>query len=127
MTNEEKYAYLDTMTSEEVRMIVRSDNVEAFYNKKLYSYQINDYYVALKELRFAYDFFEKNNAENLVVYEGVQVNYFDHSLLSDKGPDFVIFHLADDERKNQIYLYLRANGDEVTVLNEDIVLKDIHG
>ncbi|MDE5802275.1 MAG: hypothetical protein K2I22_05075, partial [Lachnospiraceae bacterium] len=125
-TGEEKYAYLDTMTSEEVSMIVPSDNVEMYYNKKLYSHQINNYYVALKELRFAYDYIEKNNAKDLVVFEGVQVNYFDQSLLSDKGPDFVIFHLADDERKTQIYIKLEVNGDEVTVLNEDVVLKYIH-
>ncbi|MBD5537454.1 MAG: DUF5104 domain-containing protein [Lachnospiraceae bacterium] len=125
-TDEEKYAYLDTMTSEEVSMIVPSDNVEMYYNKKLYSHQINHYYVALKELRFAYDYIEKNNAKDLVVFEGVQVNYFDQSLLSEKGPDCVIFHLADDERKTQIYINLEVNGDEVTVLNEDMVLKYIH-
>ena len=125
-TDEEKYAYLDTMTSEEVSMIVPNDNVERYYNKKLYSHQINYYYVALKELRFAYDYIEKNNEKDLVVFEGVQVNYFDQSSLSDKGPDFVIFHLADDERKTQIYINLEVNGDEVTVLNEDMVLKYIH-
>ena len=44
-----------------------------------------------------------------------------------EGPDFVVFHLADDKRKEQISIYLEANGDEVTILNEDIVLKYIHG
>lgn len=125
--NEEKYEYLDTMTSEEVDTIVRSDDVEAYFNKKLYSYQIDQYYVALHELRFAHDYMEKNNAHDLVVFEGVQVRYFDQSLLSDKGPDFVTFHLADDERKTQIFLYLEVNGDEVTVINEDQIQGYIHG
>lgn len=126
-TKDEKYEYLDSMTSDEVDMIIRSDNVEAYLNKKLYSYQINQYYVALHELRFAYDYMEKNNAQNLVVIEGVQVRYFDQSLLSDKGPDFVIFHLADDEKKTQIYIYLEVDGDEVTVINEEEIQGWIYG
>ncbi len=125
-TEEEKYAYLDTMTSEEVSMIVPSDHVEAYYNKKLYSHQVNHYYVALEELRFACDYMEKNNAKDLVVFEGVQVNYFDQSSLSDKEPDSVMFHLADDESKTPICINLQVNGDEVTVLNEDMVLKNMH-
>ena len=125
-TDEEKYAYLDTMTSEEVSMIVQSDNVDAYYDKKLYSHQINNYYVALRELRFAYDYIEKNAAKDLVVFEGVQVNYFEQSSLGDKGPDFVVFHLADDEGQEQICINLKVTGDEVTVLNEDMVLKYIH-
>ena len=125
-TDEEKCAYLDTMTSEEVSIIVPSDKLKAYYNRNLYSNQINKYYVALHELRFVSDYFEKINAQDLVVLEGVQVNYFDR-LSGDKGPDFVVFHLADDKRKEQISIYLEANGDEVTILNEDIVLKYIHG
>lgn len=124
-TDEEKYEYLDTMTPEEVNLIVQSDDEEAYYNKKLYSYQINYYYVALKELRFAYDYMEKNDARDLVVFESVQVNYSDQSLLSNKGADSVIFHIADDERKKQISINLKVNGDQVTVLNEDVVLKYI--
>ncbi len=61
-TEEEKYAYLDTMTSEEVSMIVSSYHVEAHYNKNLYSHQVNHYYVALQEFRFACDYMNKNNA-----------------------------------------------------------------
>ena len=46
--------------------------------------------------------------------------------MSDKEPDFVIFHLADDETKQQICIDLEVNGDEVTVLNEDMILEYIH-
>lgn len=125
-TDEEKYKYLDTMTNEEIGMIIESDDADAYFGKKLYSHQIDHYYVALHELRFAYDYMEKNNAQDLVVIEGVQVRYFDQSLLSEKGPDFVIIHLADDERKTQISIYLEVNGDEVTVVNEDQVQSYIH-
>lgn len=125
-TDEEKYAYLDTMTSEEVSLIVKSDDVEAYYNKELYLHQINRYYVALKELRFAYDYMEKNDAEDLVVFEGVLVHYFDNSLLNDNEPDCVIFHFADDKAKKQMGIDLEVNEDEVTVLNEDWILEYIH-
>ncbi|MDE5893303.1 MAG: hypothetical protein K2H45_10315 [Acetatifactor sp.] len=47
--------------------------------------------------------------------------------MKNNAKDFVIFHLADDEGKEQICINLEVNGDEVTVLNEDIVLKHIHG
>lgn len=126
-TDEEKYEYLDTMTSEEVSIIVRSDDVEAYYDKSLYSYQINYYYVALHELRFVYDYIEKNNAQDLLVLEGVQVNYFDQSLLSNKGPDVAIFHLANEEKKKQIFLNLAVDGEEVTIINEERIQEYIHG
>lgn len=116
---EEKNEYLYTMTPEEINIIIRKDNAEAYYNKTLYSYQIDHYYVALHELRYTYDYMEKNKLQDLVILEGVIVKYFDRSLLNSPGPDFVIFHLADDEKETQIFLYLEANGDDVTVVNED--------
>lgn len=126
-TDEEKYEYLDTMTSEEIGMIIKSGDVKAYTDKKLYSHQINQYYVALHELRFAYNYLEKNDAQDSAVLEGVQVKYFDQSLLSNKEPDFAIFHLADDENKTPIDMYLEVNGDEVTVINEALVQSAIHG
>lgn len=126
-TDNEKYEYLNTMTSDEAAMIVRSDNMQAYLDKKLYSHQINQYYVALHELRFAYDYMEKNHAQDSVIFEGVQVIYFDQPLLNDKDPDFVTFYLADDAEKTQISLYLEVSGDEVTVINEERVLEWIGG
>lgn len=126
-TAEEKYEYLDTMTSEEISMIIGSHDADAYNNKKLYSHQIDQYYVALHELRFAYDYMEKNDAQDLVVFEGVRVTYFDPSFSSDKVPGSVIFHLANDERKTQMSLYLEINGDEVTVIDEDRIQEYIHG
>lgn len=70
---------------------------------------------------------EKNDAQDLVVFEGVQVTYFDPSFSSDKAPGSVIFHLANDERKTQMSLYLKINGDEVTVIDEDRIQEYIHG
>lgn len=55
------------------------------------------------------------------------VHYFDRSLLSDKGPDCVIFHLADDEGEKQMGMDLEVNEDEVTVLDEGRVPEYIHG
>lgn len=128
-TDEEKYEYLDTMTSEEIDIIVKSDTVEAYYNKELFSYQIDRYYVALHELRFAYDYMEKNNLPDMVVFESAEVHYFDRSLLNETGPDSVIFHLADDEKKakTQIHMYLEVIGDEVKVINEDRLKEYING
>lgn len=125
-TDEEKYEYIDTMTPEEVSIIVRSDNVDAYYSKKLYSYQINDCYVSLKELRYVRDYFEKNNVLDLVVFEGVQVNYLDNSLLNNTGPDLVYFHLENDKWKNQLSVSLVVNGDEVTIVNEDKLLEQLN-
>lgn len=39
----------------------------------------------------------------------------------------IIFHLAGNERKNQIYMNLEVSGDKVTVLNEEQIQRYIFG
>lgn len=118
-SEEEKWEYLKTMDTEEVNIIIRSDDRQKYYDGKLYSYQINQYFVALHELRFAKEYIKKHNLENKIVLEGPYVRYFDNSLLNDTGNDVVIYHLADDERKKQYHMILEIDGDNVVVVNEE--------
>ena len=118
MYDEEKMEYLNTMTEEEVRLIIRDDgDKERFRQKKMYTHKINLYYVALKELRFAYDYFAEKYPDVEVVYESVEVNRFDTSLLNVKGPDMVVVHTVDEPKK-QHFLNLDVDNDEVTVVGD---------
>ena len=63
------------MANTEMKIIGIRDDAEAFYNKELYSYKFNYYYVALNELRCAYDFMEEYNALDMVVFEDAILKY----------------------------------------------------
>ena len=52
-----------------MKIIGMRDDAEAFYNRELYSYKLNYYYVVLNELRCTYDFMEEHNALDMVVFE----------------------------------------------------------
>ena len=121
-SEEEKWEYLKTMDTEEVNVIIRSDDRQQYYDGELYSYQINLYFVALHELRFAKEYLKEHNLEDKVVLEGPYVRYFDNSLLSDIGNDVVIYHLVDDEREKQYHMILEIDGDDVVVVNEEEVI-----
>ena len=121
-SEEEKQEYLYTMDSQEVRTVIRSDDRQRYYLKELYSYQVNEYFVALHELRFAKEYMKEHGMEDKIVLEGSDVHYFDHSLLSDFGKDSVIYHLSDDKWKHQYHMILEIDGDDVVVVNEDEML-----
>lgn len=59
------------MDTDEVNIIVRSDDRQKYFDGKLYSYQINQYFVALHELRFAKEYLKDHGLEDKVVIETV--------------------------------------------------------
>lgn len=118
-SEEEKWQYLNTMDEEEVsQVILDKEDRERYYEEDLFSYEVNYFYVALHELRFAKEYMMEQGLEDKVVLEGPNVHYFDNSLLSDYGKDTVIFHFAEEESKKQYHMLLDIDGDDVMVVNE---------
>lgn len=114
---EEKDKLLYTMTDEEIKLLIKDKDLEAYRNKEMYDFQRNPYYVSLQELRFAQEFFREKNASQSVVFDGVEDNYFDPEQFVKDVNDRVLFHYEEDPSK-QYYLDLQVDGYEVTVTNE---------
>lgn len=119
-SEEEKWQYINTMDEEEVsKVILDKEDRNRYYDKDLFFYEVDYYYVALHELRFAKDYMKKQGMEDKVIIESSDVHYFDDSLLSDYGKDSVIFYFVEDESKNQYHMMLDIDGDDVVVVDED--------
>ncbi len=121
-SNEDKMKYIKSMSEEEKKILLDSDERKRLRSDSMYSHEINIAYLGLHEYRFVENYLKEKGLQDQTVIEGVSVNYFDISPTAMKG-DFVTFHYIDDERKRQYNAFLDIKGDQIRILNEDELIK----